>query len=226
MKPPVEGCGSQCVLFRIPGEPSSTEPQNCNNFLTSSLTWAKYLSEWKPGYSAVLSVKLAITLFISTGKKSSPVLSIPKLQSVNLENSKKFNEMYFIMVRLNHNTKWAEFAKGFHTHMDLQFIRAYCSSGSGGPRGPCPSPGDAKINHKKDGRQRRPHRFHVSCPAPYPAAGSATLLLLASVSFKFYNQSFYFSNRFRLFSTAVFAYEWPIKHKNNIFGLVSGIWWS
>ena len=31
----------------------------------------------------------------------------------------------------------------------------------GGPRGPSPSdPG--KISHKKDGRQIRPHRFHVS----------------------------------------------------------------
>ena len=29
-----------------------------------------------------------------------------------------------------------------------------------------------EISHKKDGRQRWPHRFHVSCPPPYPAAGS------------------------------------------------------
>ena len=35
-------------------------------------------------------------------------------------------------------------------------------------------PGPVKIGHKKDGRQRRPHRFHVSRPPPYPAAGSAT----------------------------------------------------
>ena len=35
-----------------------------------------------------------------------------------------------------------------------------------GPRGPCPTLGPVKINHKKDGRQRRPHRFHVSCPPP------------------------------------------------------------
>ena len=34
-------------------------------------------------------------------------------------------------------------------------------------------PGPVKISHKKDGRQIRLHRFHVSCP-PYPAAGSAT----------------------------------------------------
>ena len=36
-------------------------------------------------------------------------------------------------------------------------------------------PGPVKIDHKKDGRQRRPHRFHVSRPPPpYPAAGTAT----------------------------------------------------
>ena len=35
-------------------------------------------------------------------------------------------------------------------------------------------PGPVKIGHKKDGRQRRPHRFHVSRSRPYPAAGSAT----------------------------------------------------
>ena len=40
--------------------------------------------------------------------------------------------------------------------------------GRGGP------PGPVKIGHKKDGRRRRPHRFHVSRPPPYPAAGSAT----------------------------------------------------
>ena len=39
------------------------------------------------------------------------------------------------------------------------------SSGSGGgPRGPWPPPGPVKIGHKKDGRQRRLHRFHVSRP--------------------------------------------------------------
>ena len=37
-----------------------------------------------------------------------------------------------------------------------------------------PPPGPVKIGHKKDGRQRRPHRFHVSRPPPYPTAGSAT----------------------------------------------------
>ena len=44
----------------------------------------------------------------------------------------------------------------------------------GGPSGPWPPPGPVKIGHKKDGRRRRPHRFHVSRPPPYPAAGSAT----------------------------------------------------
>ena len=44
----------------------------------------------------------------------------------------------------------------------------------GGPRGPWPPPGPVKIGHKKDGRRRWPHRFHVSRPPPYPAAGSAT----------------------------------------------------
>ena len=28
------------------------------------------------------------------------------------------------------------------------------------------APGPVKISHKKDGCQRRPHRFHVSCPLP------------------------------------------------------------
>ena len=38
-------------------------------------------------------------------------------------------------------------------------------------------PSPVKIGHKKDGRQRRPHRFHVSRPPPYPAAGSVTEIL-------------------------------------------------
>ena len=46
------------------------------------------------------------------------------------------------------------------------------SSGSRGvPRGPWP-PSPVQISHKKDGRQRQPHRFHVSWPPPHPAAGS------------------------------------------------------
>ena len=40
----------------------------------------------------------------------------------------------------------------------------------GVPRGPWP-PALVQISHKKDGHQRRPYRFHVSCP-PHPAAGS------------------------------------------------------
>ena len=47
----------------------------------------------------------------------------------------------------------------------------------GGGRGAMPPPsGPVKISHKKDGCQRRPHRFHVSRPLPYPAAGSATVI--------------------------------------------------
>ena len=44
----------------------------------------------------------------------------------------------------------------------------------GGRGGHGPPPGPVKIGHKKDGCQRRPHRFHVSRPPPYPATGSAT----------------------------------------------------
>ena len=32
----------------------------------------------------------------------------------------------------------------------------------GRPEGAMAPPGPVKIGHKKDGRQRRPHRFHVS----------------------------------------------------------------
>ena len=38
-------------------------------------------------------------------------------------------------------------------------------SGSRGGEGAMP-PGPVKISHKKDGRPRRPHRFHVSAPLP------------------------------------------------------------
>ena len=48
------------------------------------------------------------------------------------------------------------------------------SRGGGGRGGHAPPPGPVKISHKKDGRQRLLHRFHVSWPPPYPAAGSAT----------------------------------------------------
>ena len=33
-----------------------------------------------------------------------------------------------------------------------------------GGEGPCLPPGPVKISHKKDDRQRRLHKFHVSCP--------------------------------------------------------------
>ena len=43
----------------------------------------------------------------------------------------------------------------------------------GGAEGAMALPSPVQISHKKDGRQRRPHRFHVSCPPPpNPAAGS------------------------------------------------------
>ena len=48
------------------------------------------------------------------------------------------------------------------------------SSGSRGGRGGHGPPGPVKIGHKNDGHRRRPHRFHVSRPPPYPVAGSAT----------------------------------------------------
>ena len=42
----------------------------------------------------------------------------------------------------------------------------------GGARGQWPpSPVEIDLSHKKDGHQRWPHIFHVSCP-PHPAAGS------------------------------------------------------
>ena len=49
------------------------------------------------------------------------------------------------------------------------------SSGSRGRGGHAPPPGLVKISHKKDGCRRWPHRFHVSRPPPYLAAGSATV---------------------------------------------------
>ena len=38
----------------------------------------------------------------------------------------------------------------------------WIQGGTEGAMAPNPSP--VKISHKKDGRQRQPHRFHVSCP--------------------------------------------------------------
>ena len=51
-----------------------------------------------------------------------------------------------------------------------KFVVTLSSSGSRGvPRGPCPPPPrPVQISHNKDGRQRRPHRFHVSCPPSPP----------------------------------------------------------
>ena len=48
-------------------------------------------------------------------------------------------------------------------------------------------PSPVEISHKKDGRQRQPHRFHVSCP-PYQATGSdavVSIFLLAIVLYKY-----------------------------------------
>ena len=58
-------------------------------------------------------------------------------------------------------------------HFFLSIVLHEAVADPGGvPRGPCP-PSPVQISHKKDGRQRRPHRFHVSCPPPpHPAAGS------------------------------------------------------
>ena len=68
------------------------------------------------------------------------------------------------------------------------FILNYCCAGTnvigrvhaigavadpgGGAEGAMAPPSPVETSHKKDGRQRRPHRFHVSWPPPYPAAGS------------------------------------------------------
>ena len=51
----------------------------------------------------------------------------------------------------------------------------------GVPRGPCP-PSPVEISHKKDGCQRRPHRFHVSCPPPPPPSRWFRCCLLYCIS--------------------------------------------
>ena len=66
-----------------------------------------------------------------------------------------------------------------HAYFGVKYVNSYLymydiSSGSRGGEGAMAPPGPVKIGHKKDGRRRRPHRFHVSRPPPYPAAGSAT----------------------------------------------------
>ena len=51
----------------------------------------------------------------------------------------------------------------------LTYVDTCCkcgSSGSRGGRGGHAPPGPVKIGHKKDGRQRWPHRFHVSSAPP------------------------------------------------------------
>ena len=63
---------------------------------------------------------------------------------------------------------------GFKKISYKNFSNKLSSGSGGGTEGAMAPPGPVKIGHKKDGRQRRPHRFHVSRPPPYPAAGSAT----------------------------------------------------
>ena len=51
----------------------------------------------------------------------------------------------------------------------------------GGREGHAPPPGPVKISHKKDGRQRQPHRFHVSRPPPHFTRLLETLLISLNV---------------------------------------------
>ena len=55
-------------------------------------------------------------------------------------------------------------------HVLSENIKECISSGSrGGQEGHAPPPDPVKISHKKDGRQRQPHRFHVSrLPLTWP----------------------------------------------------------
>ena len=83
---------------------------------------------------------------------------------------------------------WKYFGKNYHKiicwHALMSGDNILClwkpcaaesSSGSrGGGRGGHGPPGPVKISHNKDGCWRLPHRFHVSRPLPYLAAGSAT----------------------------------------------------
>ena len=64
----------------------------------------------------------------------------------------------------------SRFAKCWTTRRLLPVADPAGGRGCRGGHGPSPSP--VEVSHKKDGRQRWPHRFHVSCPPPYPAAGS------------------------------------------------------
>ena len=78
-------------------------------------------------------------------------------------------KVLFLRLSVSHSVHRGRFvsqhALGRHTHGQTR--------GWGGHAPPFP-PGPVKISHKKDGHWRRPHRFHVSLPLPYPAAGSAT----------------------------------------------------
>ena len=57
----------------------------------------------------------------------------------------------------------------FHKYVKLIpaviMIIYFISSGSRGAEGAMAPPSPVKIGHKKDGHQRRPHRFHVSRPS-------------------------------------------------------------
>ena len=57
--------------------------------------------------------------------------------------------------------------------INFQWIRTVADPG--GAEGAMAPPSPVRIGHKKDGRRRWPHRFHVSRPPPYPVAGSATV---------------------------------------------------
>ena len=46
--------------------------------------------------------------------------------------------------------------------------KSVADPGGGGGRGGHGPPSPVKTGHKKDGRQRQPHRFHVSRPPPLP----------------------------------------------------------
>ena len=51
--------------------------------------------------------------------------------------------------------------------MALIITDSWTVADPGGAEGAMAPPGPVKIGHKKDGRQRQPHRFHVSRP-PLP----------------------------------------------------------
>ena len=69
----------------------------------------------------------------------------------------------------------------------------------GGPRGHGHL-GPVKISHKKDGHRRWLHRFHVSWPPQYPAAGSTT-------GFRQFPSSYY-PSEVRKFWFSIFQTRW------------------